>query len=1020
VYLSPIDASLTQADLDAVEDAIGRAAFAADGTILRVNARFLDLYGYAGRDLAGRNRTILLEPGRGEADIVDDVFASGEPRSADVRQVRRDGSPFWVEASFYPVRDAEGTVAEVVLLVRDATQRRLAAARDSGQIDAINASQAVIHFAVDGTILDANPRFLACTGYALDEIVGRHHRIFVDPAEGGSADYDKFWSRLREGTHASGEFRRLRADGTALWLRATYNPIFDLDGRPCRIVEYALDITDEKHRQADYQGQVAAIDKAQCVATFAMDGTIIVANARFLNAVGYTAAEIEGRHHRIFVEPAHAHSLDYEMFWKKLAAGEHRSGEFRRIGKDGQECWFRSTYSPIFDHDGKPFKIVNYATVITHEKLRQADHQGQIAAIHRSQAVVSFTIDGEILDANDNFLELTGYRLSQVRGRHHRLFVAPDEHDGEAYAEFWRDLAAGNYRSGEVKRICRDGREIWLQASYNPIFDMNGRPFKIVKNAVDVTAQKLRQHDHEGQIAAIDKAQCVAAFDLDGTILSANDNFLALLGYSLDEVAGRHHRLFADRATAESAAYHEFWGALCAGQHRSARSRRIARDGSEVWVQATYNPICDFNGRPFKIVEIASDVTADVALAADLARAQREVQHDLATGLPNRLGLRLFMRGALAETGSELSLLYLDLDHFKPINDTFGHDVGDHVLRTVAKRLQLALTADQIVARIGGDEFVVAVSQRPREEVARLGERLIEIVSEPIVHGDRELQVGLSIGIASIPHDTLDDDELFRLADVALYRSKGNQRGTLTFYGERHAEVAEDERHLPQELRISVKARHFTLACTDFATETPDTPPMIEVWPEWAHPTRGLLTHDRFMRVADQSGLIVPLGDWMIREACLIAASAAGAIVSVPIYPRQLLSSDLPETLALALREAKLDPQRIEFRLQQGTTRVNVNSLKAELTRLAAMGIRVAGDGFLLGDEALAAPATWPVAWIAADDRLLDRLRRRPEPLAQAMFGAAASRRDALSPTDRLRLRIDRQGHVRGFVARTA
>ncbi|WP_206244281.1 sensor domain-containing protein [Novosphingobium terrae] len=985
-----IEPYLTQADVEAMELSIGRIAFARDGTILRVNERCLALFDYAGWELVGRNRSIFrpAASGQNEPDAIDRAFASGQPFFGDMRQIRRDGTPLWTEVSCIPIRNMGGPVDEVIMLVRDVTDRRMAAVDDAGQIAAINTSQAVIHFAMNGTILHANDKFLAATGYRLEDIVGQHHRMFVDRAEALDPAYESFWEGLRNGTHASGEYRRLGKDGRAVWLRATYNPIFDLEGRPFKIVKYAVDVTPEKKQTADFHGQIAAIDKSQCVVTFAPDGTILDANRNFLDAVGYSMAELEGRHHRMFVDPAHAHSLDYEIFWSDLVAGHHRSGEFRRIGRDKREIWFQAIYSPVLDQEGRPFKIVKYATAVTREKLRQADHQGQIAAIHKSQSVVSFDMDGMILDANDNFLDLTGYRLSQVRGHHHRMFVAPEERDGEAYAAFWRDLAAGQYKSGEFKRISHDGREIWLQASYNPILDMNGRPFKVVKNAVDVTEQKLRQGDYEGQIAAIHKSQAVVSFALDGTILDANDNFLTLMGYALPDVVGRHHQMFLHAETAAGAEYEAFWAQLRQGRFMSAKFRRRARDGSEVWIQASYNPIYDLNGQPFKIVKIATDITADVSLAADLSRAQREVQHDAATGLPNRLGLRTFMREILAATDSELALFYLDLDHFKPINDTFGHDVGDLVLRTVAARLKGAIGAGQMAARIGGDEFVVAAANLQRAQIVELAEQLIETVSQPIAHGDRWLEVGLSIGIALTPQDTLEEDELFRFADVALYRSKGRQRGSFTFYAEDAEDSAEAERHLAHDMLFAIKSRQFDLACTPRLSESGRL--AIELQPRWNHPSLGRLGTEAFLRVAECSGLIVPLGDWMLRTACKLARDMPEATLCIPIYPRQLLGSDLPELLMLALRESGLKASRFELRLERGTARVNPESLNADLIRLRAMGVTVVADDVFLDQEALASRALWSSDRVIVDTRLRGLLRRQSHPLIEAIEAAEA------------------------------
>lgn len=1016
---NPIKSSLTSADAQALERSVGRIAFAPDGSILRVNERFLELFDYKGWELIGRNRSIFrpLATGACASDKIDIVLETAEAFFGEMQQLRRDGTTFWTEVFCIPFTAQDGAVSEIVMLVRDVTERMMSAADDAGQIAAINTSQAVIHFTMDGRILHANERFLEATGYRLDEVVGKHHRMFVAADEAIEPSYAAFWERLREGLHASGEYRRIRKDGKAVWLRATYNPILDLEGRPFKIVKYAVDVTLEKKQNADFQGQIAAIDKSQCIVTFAPDGTILDANQNFLEAVGYTMGELEGRHHRMFVDPAYAHSLDYEIFWSDLVAGRHRSGEFRRIGRDKRDIWLQAIYSPVLDQEGRPFKIVKYATVVTREKLRQADHQGQIAAIHKSQSVVAFNVDGTILDANDNFLGLTGYRLSQVIGRHHSMFVSPEERESEAYGRFWQALAAGQYQAGEFKRLGHDGQEIWLQASYNPILDMNGRPFKVVKNAVDVTEQKLRQGDYEGQIAAINKSQSVVSFDMHGNVLEANDNFLALMGYTLQEVVGRHHRMFVGKEAAAHPDYARFWSDLCEGKFLSSKFKRMAANGSEIWIQASYNPIYDLNGKAFKIVKIAADITADVLLATDLSRAQKEVQHDPATGLPNRLGLRKFMRQVLLETDSELALFYLDLDHFKPINDTFGHDIGDFVLRTVAARLTGEMTEGQLVARIGGDEFVVAASNLSRAEVVELAERLIEAVSQPIAHGERWLEVGLSIGIALTPQDTLEEDELFRFADVALYRSKGNQRGTFTFYAEDADTSAETERHLAHDMLIAIKAREFDLGCSVRVSATNAI--AVEVQPWWNHPTLGRLGTETYLRVAEQSGLVVPLGDWILREACKLAARLPKFTVCVPVYPKQLLTSDFAETLALALRESGVDANRLELRLERGTARVNTESLRSDLARLRTMGLEVVADSVLAGENALLNRTSWSMDRVMVDARLRTIFKRQAHPLADEIARIEADDEKSTISGKRC-FEIDAKAALKSFVVLNA
>ncbi|MDH4013969.1 MAG: chemotaxis protein [Chromatiales bacterium] len=233
-------------------------------------------------------------------------------------------------------------------------------------------------------------------------------------------------------------------------------------------------------------------------------------------------------------------------------------------------------------------------------------------ALDRAQALIEFDLEGIVVAANENFLKIFGYELEEVVGKHHRMFCDPDYADSDEYAEFWKKLGAGEFNCAEFKRFGKGGKEIWLQASYNPVFDENGVPIRIVKFATDVTAAKLQIAEYEGMIRAIERAQAVIEFELDGTIITANDNFLRIFGYTLDEIRGRHHRMFCDPGYAESPEYARFWQRLGRGEYEADEFRRIDKNGAEVWLQASYNPILDMEGRPMKVVKLASDITVEV------------------------------------------------------------------------------------------------------------------------------------------------------------------------------------------------------------------------------------------------------------------------------------------------------------------------------------------------------------------------------------------------------------------------
>ena len=183
-------------------------------------------------------------------------------------------------------------------------------------------------------------------------------------------------------------------------------------------------------------------------------------------------------------------------------------------------------------------------------------------------------MDGTIITANQNFLDALGYRLEEIQGKHHSMFVEPGERDSAEYREFWANLNRGEYQAAEYKRIAKGGREIWIQASYNPILDRSGKPCRVVKFATDITARKIRSMEDAGKIAAIGRAQAVIEFNLDGTIITANEHFLDAVGYTLAEIQGKHHSMFVAPAERDSAAYREFWASLNRGEFQSAEYKR--------------------------------------------------------------------------------------------------------------------------------------------------------------------------------------------------------------------------------------------------------------------------------------------------------------------------------------------------------------------------------------------------------------------------------------------------------------
>ncbi|MEM0950841.1 MAG: PAS domain-containing methyl-accepting chemotaxis protein [Cyanobacteria bacterium P01_H01_bin.74] len=482
--------------------------------------------------------------------------------------------------------------------------------QNSAIIDALSRSQAMIEFTPEGVILNANQNFCNVMGYSLRDIIGQHHSMFVDKAYRKSKEYQDFWGELQNGAYKQAEFRRFASGNREIWLQATYAPVLDDSGHVVKVVKFATDITAQKLHDAEFAGQIKAINRAKAVIEFELDGTIITANENFLATVGYSLSEIQGRHHSLFVDPGYATSPEYKRFWEELKEGKFKAAKYKRFGKGGKEVWIEATYNPILDMSGHPFKVVKYATDVTADAQKASDMAGQIDAINRAQAVIEFKLDGTIVTANENFLKTVGYELHEIRGKHHSMFVEPEYKHSHEYHQFWERLRAGEFFGAQYKRIGKNNKEIWIEATYNPILDLNGKPYKIVKYASDITASiPEKERFNILSLVAEGTNNSVIICDNVGNMIYGNPGFERLTGYTVDEVMGKKPETYlAGRYTCQETlqTMHQkllekspFFGEIL----------YYKKNGDYFWVSLSVNPIFDEHNRVKNYVIVQTNIT---------------------------------------------------------------------------------------------------------------------------------------------------------------------------------------------------------------------------------------------------------------------------------------------------------------------------------------------------------------------------------------------------------------------------
>jgi methyl-accepting chemotaxis protein len=390
------------------------------------------------------------------------------------------------------------------------------------------------------------------------------------------------------------------------------------------------------------------MDLTSIVSYADLKGDIVSVNEKFLEVSKYSRDELIGHGHNTTRHPDMPKEVFKEM-WSTIGRGKVFRGMVKNRAKDGTPYYVDAVIAPFVGANGKPRKYLGVRYDITEAEIERQNMRGLFSAIDESYAYIEFDLNGNVLSANKNFLTTLGYQLTEIQGRHHRMFVDPAYAGTHAYTQFWSDLNAGMAKNDVFKRVHRSGTDIWIQAVYAPVKDEMGRVIKVVKIATDITAERLKAADSAGQLDAISKAQAVIEFDLSGRILSANENFCATLGYQLAEMKGQHHSMFAEPVYRASPEYRAFWEKLGRGEYDAGQYKRVAKSGKEIWIQASYNPILDLNGKPFKVVKYATDITAQIRASEVLQRAVQEVQEVVIATKDNDLTKRIPLGGKTGE-----------------------------------------------------------------------------------------------------------------------------------------------------------------------------------------------------------------------------------------------------------------------------------------------------------------------------------------------------------------------------------